>query len=129
MKEKNNEATINRPGGSRSIDAPVLLIDLPFYINQVKTEIAWQKNDRNSITVFKTDKIRMVLVAMHKGAEMHTTRPDNILTLQVIDGMMRLSTNQKTIEASKEQILTLHEHIAYSLQAVEESIFLLTIAE
>ena len=49
------EATYNRPEGDREIDSPVLLIDIPDLIEQIKDENAWKENDRNAITVFKTE--------------------------------------------------------------------------
>ncbi len=129
MEEKYIEATFNRPAGERTLDAEVLLIDIPFFCDQIKNEKTWKENDRNSITVFKTDKLRIVLVAMHTDAEMHTQHPENILSLQVIEGTVKLSTKQKSIEIKKGQLLMLHEQIPYSLQASEEVIFLLTIIE
>ena len=129
MEEKHNEATANRPEGDRSIDASLLLIDLPKYINQLKNEKAWQTNDRNSITVFKTDKIRTVLVAMHEGAIMHTMRPDNVLTIQVLEGNLKLLAEEKFIEIKKQQFFAIHEQIPYTLEALEEAVFLLTVSE
>ena len=38
MKEKFNEATFNRPEGDRPIDSPLLTIDLPSLIKQIKNE-------------------------------------------------------------------------------------------
>ncbi len=129
MEEKYIDATFNRPEGDRALDAGVLLIDLPSFCEQIKKEKTWKENDRNSIAVFKTDKMRIVLVAMHKDAEMHTKHPENILSLQVIEGTIKLSTKQKSVEITKGQLLALHEQVDYSLHALEETAFLLTIVE
>ena len=72
MEVKYNEATINRPEGNRPIDSPTVLIDLPSFIEQIKSEKAWEENDRNSITVFKSGKMRVIVGALHKNAEMQT---------------------------------------------------------
>ncbi len=129
MQEKYNEATINRPEGDRPVDAPVVLIDIPDFIEQIKDERAWDKNDRNAITVFKSDKMRIVLVALHKNAEMQTEHPKNIFSIQLIKGKIRLYTNEKSVEMNKEQLLVLHENIPYKVEAVKKSIFLLTVVE
>jgi quercetin dioxygenase-like cupin family protein len=129
MEEKFNEATINRPEGERPIDAPVLVINIPKVIKKIKKEKAWNKNDRNAITVFKGDKMRIVLVAMHKKAEMTTERPENILSLQVINGKVKLHTDAETMEIRKTQLFVLHANIPYKIEAVKKSIFLLTIVE
>lgn len=129
MEEKYIDATFNRPGGERPLDAEVLLIDIPSFCEEIKNEKTWKEKDRNSITVFKTDHLRIVLIAMHTKVEMHTHHPENILSLQVIDGKLKLSTKQKSVEIKKGQVLALHEQIPYSLQGLEETTFLLTIVE
>ena len=129
MQEKHNEATINRPEGDRPVNAPVVLIDIPDFIKQIKDEKAWDKNDRNAITVFKADKMRIVLVAMHKDAEMHTEHPKNIFSIQVIKGKIKLHTSEKSFEVEKEKLFVLHENIPYKVEAVKKSIFLLTVVE
>ena len=129
MQEKYNEATINRPEGDRPVNAPLVLIDVPDFIKQIKDEKAWDKNERNAITVFKSDKMRIVLVAMHKDAEMQTEHPDNIFSIQVIKGKIRLHTTGKPVEVGKEQLFVLHENIPYKVEAVKKSIFLLTVVE
>lgn len=128
MNEKHNRATDNRPEGDRSIDAPLLLMDIPKYIQQVKEEEAWRVNDRNAITLFKTNNIRLLLIALHAGAEMHTERPENVLILQVLEGRLQLRTNAALININKEQALALHEQIVYSITAIEEAVLLLTVS-
>ncbi|HEY8690509.1 MAG TPA: hypothetical protein VIM07_14835 [Chitinophagaceae bacterium] len=129
MEEKFNEATINRPEGDRPIDAPLVMINIRDLIKQIKKEKTWEKNDRNAITVFKSDKIRIILVALHKKAEVTTERPDNIFSLQVLDGKIKLHTDTKTIEVGEEELFVLHANIPYKIIAQKKSIFLLTVVE
>jgi len=123
------EATYNRPEGDREIDSPVLLVDIPDLIEQLKDENAWKENDRNAITVFKTGKMRIVLVAFHKDAEMKPEKPENIFSLQVLKGKLKITTEFTSTEAEKQKIVALHEQIPYSIKALKKSIFLLTIVE
>ena len=127
--DTNIDATHNRPDGDRQIDSLVLVIDLPTYVEQIKNEKAWEENDRNSITVFKSDKMRILLVALHRKAEMQTLRPENILSLQLLKGKINLTADNKSTEIHKEQILALHEKISYSIKALKKSLFLLTLVE
>ena len=129
MENTNIDATHNRPEGDRKIDSAVLLIDLPAFIKQIKDEKAWGQNDRNAITVFKTDKMRIVLVALHKNAKMETEHPENTFSLQVLKGKVNVATTYASTEVDKEMILTLHEKIPYTISALKKSIFLLTISE
>ncbi len=72
MEEKYNSSTTQRPDGDRMIDAALVSIDLPMFIKQIKSEAAWENSDRNAVTVFKTNGVRIVLIALHEGAEMTT---------------------------------------------------------
>jgi quercetin dioxygenase-like cupin family protein len=127
--ERHNEATANRPEGDRPVDAPLLLVNIPDLIKQIKKEKAWDKNDRNAIAVFKSDKMSIILVALHKKAEMTTERPENIFSVQLLDGKLKLHTDAKTINVRKEELFVLHANIPYKIEAVRKSIFLLTVVE
>lgn len=129
MEEKYNEATHNRPEGDRPINAPVLIADLPDLIKQLKKEKAWDKNDRNAITVFKSEKMRIILVAMHKKAEMTTEHPENIFSVQVLEGKLKLDSAADKTEVKEEQLFVLHANIPYKIEALKKSVFLLTVVE
>jgi homogentisate 1,2-dioxygenase len=129
MEQKEIESTYNRPGGDRIIDTSKLLIDIPSFITQIKSEKQWKKSDRNAITVFKSDKMRIVLTALRKKAEMQTLHPDNDFSLHIIDGKILLKTAAGNIAVSSGQIVALHEKVPYTIKAVKKTTMLLTIIE
>ena len=128
MQEKYNEATHNRPHGDRQLDAPMVKIDLHAYTQQIKDENAWHKNDRNAITVFKSDNMHIVLVAMHKGAELLPQVADSVLCVQVLEGHINFIVDDTRNEIREGHIISLHENIGYNIVAIEESTFLLTMS-
>ncbi len=127
--EKYNESTKNRPEGERPVDAPVVVVNIPGFIKKIKKEKAWNKNDRNAITVFKSEKMRIILVALHKKAEMKTEHPENIFSVQVLDGKIKLHSLEKTTEVREEELFVLHANIDYRIEALKKSVFLLTVVE
>ena len=129
MENKDIESTPNRPEGDRVIDAQQLLLDIGSFAKQLKSEKQWKKSDRNSITVFKSYKMRIVLTALRKKAEMYTQYPDNILSLHIVDGRIVLETLSKKIKIGGGQILALHEKIPYTIRAKKKTLVLLTIVE
>lgn len=129
MEEKFNESTPNRPQGDRPIDSPLLHIDLPALIQQIKKEDAWNKNDRNAITVFKTPGMTIVLVALHAYAEMPTHTADGMISAQVLEGSIKFNTADESLTVNKGQLLTLHAGIPHSILATEETTFLLTVTQ
>jgi len=128
MQERHNDATYNRPYGERPIDAPVVKIDLHAYTQQIKDENAWRKNDRNAITVFKTPKMHIVLIALHKHAELLPQVSESVICVQVLDGHISFITDGARNEVKAGNIITLHENISYNIVAEEESTFLLTMS-
>lgn len=70
-----------------------------------------------------------VIVALHKNAEMTTEHPDNVLSLQIIEGKIKLFANNDAFEVRKEQVIALHDNISYRVQALKKSVFLLTLTE
>lgn len=128
MEEKMNESTPQRPEGERIVNAPLVGIDLPRFMEQIKNEPAWLNGPRNAITVFKSDRLRLVLIALHAGAEMPTHVAEGTISVQVLEGSIRFGTSEETIQLNKNQVVTLHERIPHSVLALEESMFLLTLA-
>lgn len=127
MDEKFNDATSNRPMGERTLDAPMVTINLGLYIAQIREEEQWKNSDRNAITIFKSMVMRIVLIALHKGAEMKKHTASGTISLQVIEGEIMFTTDEQSITLSSGQMLVLHECIPHSVLAKEETVFLLTL--
>ena len=125
---KFNEATPLRPEGDRALDAPILIMDLNAFKTQIKQEQSWKTSDRTAITIFKTDVMRVVLIAMHKGAEMKQHTAPGVITVQVLEGHISFHTSMQTAELNTGQMIALHAGIPHSVFANQESIFLLTMA-
>lgn len=127
MKQKSNEATPQRPEGDRLLDASMVTIDLVAFAEQIKNEPSWKDSDRNAITVYKTNGLRIVLIALHAGAEMPKHTADGIISLQVLEGQIKFTTDKESVELGKGQMLALHERIPHSVMALQETVFLLTL--
>ncbi len=127
MEEKYNSATTQRPDGDRMIDAALVSIDLPMFIIQIKSEAAWENSDRNAITVFKTNGLRIVLIALHEGAEMVAHTANGMISVQVLEGKIQFNANSQTVELNSGQMIALHECIPHSVIALKETVFLLTL--
>jgi quercetin dioxygenase-like cupin family protein len=129
MSERSNEPTPQRPEGRRILDAPMVTIDLETLVKQIKEEEAWKEKDRNALTVYNTNGMSVVIMALHKGAELKRHQAQGIITVQVLEGKMKFITDEETVERRKGQMLTLHEKIPHGVLALEETVFLLTHAK
>ena len=127
MNEKFNEATRQRPQGERTLDASLVTIHLNHFIKQIRDEKAWKDSDRNAITVFKTNGMRIVLIALHKNAEMAKHTADGMISVQVLEGQILFTITEQSVELGKGEMLALHENVPHSVLAKEETVFLLTL--
>ena len=126
MENKRNEATLNRPEGDRVIDAPYVFINIPDYIRQLRSEEAWQKNDRNGITVFKTGRVTMVLTCLHAKAELKDVLVDGIFTIHVLEGIVRVTSPDGEVDMQANQVMAFHQLVDHSIVAQMDSVLLLT---
>jgi quercetin dioxygenase-like cupin family protein len=125
MEIKRNEATLNRPEGDRVLDAPYVFMDLNDFIKQLKDEEAWDKNDRNGITIFKTDNLTTVLTCLHKEAAIKDNSVDGLFQVQVLSGKVRVSTDDGDVDMKEGEMITLHPNVSHSLVALKKSTLLL----
>ena len=116
---KSNEATPQRPQGDRVLDAPLITMDLQQSIQQLQDEPSWKDSDRNSVALFKSDNIRIVLMGLHQNAELkkHTTK--GIINLQVELLDEKLPDLHEEIDSSVDIVNSLLEE----LQAYREKYF------
>lgn len=128
MEAKHNESTPLRPEGGRVMDAPLVSIDVPGFIKEIKSEASWKKNDRNAITLYKTDNMRIVLIALHEDAVIAKHTANGIISVQVLEGEIVFNTDNQSVVLKKGQMIALHKGEPHSVAAAKESVFLLTLA-
>ncbi|MGN6195685.1 MAG: hypothetical protein ACTHOB_12160 [Ginsengibacter sp.] len=129
METKHNESTELRPDGGRLMDAPVVPINVPEFIQTIKSEPAWKKSDRNAMTIYKTNGMRIVLIALHEDAVMEKHTTNGIVSVQLLDGEINLNVNTESFLLKPGQIIALHRNVPHSVAAIKESVFLLTVAD
>lgn len=125
MEMKRNEATLNRPEGDRVIDAPYVFMNLGEFIKQLKNEETWNKNDRNGITIFKTENLTTVLTCLHKDALIKDNSVDGILQVQVLGGRIRITTADGDIDMEEGEMIVFHPGIRHTIEALKKSSLLL----
>ena len=125
MQTKYNEATLNRPEGDRLLDAPVVTMDFEKYIDQLKKETAWWKNDRNGITIYKTEGMTIVLTCLRKYAAIENNVSNGILTIQVLDGALDFISADISQTLKKNEAVAIHPGIEHTIKAKKDSSILL----
>lgn len=119
---------LHRPSSNRIVSAPCVEIDLPKHIAQLQQEPAWMQGDRNTITVYKSELMRIVLMGLRKDAEIKPHKANGVISVQVIAGKIQFITEQQTVSLAQGQMIALEPGITHSLIAQEDSFVLLTMA-
>jgi quercetin dioxygenase-like cupin family protein len=126
MEIKSNQATGNRPEGDRILDAPYVFTDIPMYLEQLKSEKSWSKNDRNAITVYKSEKVTILVAVLKSGATVNDHPIDECLTFQVLAGELKVETEGRVFYTTAGQMMSFHSGLAHSIQAMTDSEILIT---
>jgi quercetin dioxygenase-like cupin family protein len=111
----------------RSYNASLFHFDFPKLVDNMKHRRAWTKGELISMILLKSPDKQIVLTVMHDRTEINYFQADGSITFQIIEGKLRLNTPQESLILDKGQFLTLNDKIKYSLNSVEETVFLMTI--
>ena len=125
MEVKHNEATKNRPAGSRDLDAPFIVVDIPGLIRQLKSEKAWLTSDRNGITAYKSGEHTIVLSGLHQGAKTGANSVKGFLTIQLMEGSIRADIGGQQISLDGSGIICIHPEVTYNIEAASDAMLLL----
>lgn len=94
----------------------------------LRQEPYYEHNGRNAITLVKNSEIRVVLQAMQPGSSLAEHHAPGPITVQVLEGEIRFHTGGLTQRLRAGELLVLPAGVPHSVDAVQESAFLLTIA-
>lgn len=99
-------------------------------LQKLKAAPSWQRESgRSSETLVKYGEFRIVLVRMKPGSYMSHHRAEGPISIQAIQGKIRVHLPEDHFEELEPgDLLALERCLEHDVEAVEESAFLLTIA-
>jgi len=106
----------------------LLTFDLAAEAGQLRAELAYQEGDRNANTLLKEPHVRVVLMALRHGAQLQEHQTAGWVVVQTISGRVRLRALGQSVELAAGHLLTLEPNAAHDVEALEESVVLLTLA-
>lgn len=110
-----------------TLTAPLLTLDLNREIQQLRSEGRWQSG-HTAKTLTKYADFRVVLIVMKEGGRLEKHRTEGRISVQTLDGRIRFSTAERSVELAAGQMLTLEHDIPHDVEGIVDSAFLLTIA-
>ena len=103
-------------------------IDLDDEAQSLRAEPEWQTTDRNSRTVATTDRMRIVLTALRRGAEIGNAAVDDTLAIQVLDGRVTAEVDGVAVNLDPRGLTTIEGPSSWRVRAEADSLILLTSA-
>lgn len=111
----------------RRIEAPVLALQLDKEVQRLKTEPEWQTGKEDGITLAKYPHLRVVLVALRKGASMHEHTVRGPISVFVVSGRVTLLASERSYDLRAKGLATLRKSVLHDVRATEDSVILLTV--
>jgi quercetin dioxygenase-like cupin family protein len=112
----------------RQVAAAVLSFDLAAELQSLRQEPSWRDGSRNARTLVKEGELRVVLTAMKAGSRLREHRSSGAVSVQTLEGRLRLEISGQVVELPAGCLLALEPDVPHDVEALEESAFLLTVA-
>ena len=103
-------------------------VDLNEEIARLQAEASSEESGRKSKMLVKHPEFRIVLITMRAGSRWEDHKTNARICLHVLRGDVRFHTANGAFDLRPGQLLTLAPSIVHSVDAVEESAFLLTLS-
>ena len=113
----------------RALGAEVATLDLGSELTALRSTDSFRESDHAAKTLAKHMALRVVLVAMKGGGRLDEHHTDSSISVQCLEGHLRLEVGGMVHELRPGLILMLIERLPHSVTALDESAFLLTIGE
>ena len=120
------------PGSERPLHGPLQRFDLGAEVGRLMEEGAWQRGQRNSITLRKGEGMNVVLLVMKAGDRLEEHAAPGPLSLSVREGRIRFmvadEVEEKVAEAGSDTLLSCDAGVRHTVEALSDAVCLLTIA-
>jgi quercetin dioxygenase-like cupin family protein len=109
-----------------TLTGSLLTLDLNREIEQLRSEGRWQSG-HTAKTLAKYSDFRVVLIVIKTGGRLEKHRTEGEISVHTLDGRIRFTTAERSVELATGQMLTLEHDIPHDVEGIVDSAFLLTI--
>jgi quercetin dioxygenase-like cupin family protein len=103
-------------------------VDLPAVIAGLLASPEWATEDRSSVSVLQTSLLRVVVTALHAGATLHNDHPDEVMTIQGLQGEAEIAVNEAGATLPQGGLVAVPGGVPWRLAATTDAVVLLTVA-
>ena len=112
----------------RLIGLSSIKINLFDLINNMKSSLVSSGKNLKSVILVNKSDIKILITALLDKTEITSFQSDDSITIQLLEGKLRLNTPKESVIVDKDHFITITEKVKYQLTPLEETVFLLTIA-
>ncbi|MCC6483798.1 MAG: cupin domain-containing protein [Armatimonadetes bacterium] len=117
--------TDERP--AQQLAEPVMHFDLSHESQSLQAEPPMERSGHNANTLVHFPDLRVVLVSVRKGQALRDHRAPGRISIQPLQGQIRVHTQERTVEMKSGELLVLDKAVRHEVEAVEDAVFLLTL--
>ena len=112
-----------------TLSVPLLDFDLAEEARLQRQEKSWLGGTgRSSKTLVKHPDLRVVLISMKASTRIHEHAAAGRISVQTLSGHIRLQLPDQAVDLPAGHLLALDQCVPHEVEAVEESVFLLTLS-
>lgn len=124
MDERTNERTeALRPAAGEAV-----AIKLGDEIGRLRQRLKSQGEGRVAESLVKDGALNVALLLLGRGAVLHEHRTRGPVAIQVLEGSIRFTANGGVNTLSRGEMIALDRDVAHGVEAIEESVLMLTSA-
>ena len=116
-----------KSGDDGNMVADRALFDLTLEMAESERQKSWPSGIYAK-TLYKKQDFRAVLISMEAGARMKEHHVDGTSSVQMLRGHVRYSAKGQTYDLEAMSLLTVGASVNHDIEAIEPSVFLLTIS-
>lgn len=106
-----------------------MAFDIPAELREMKAGEQWRTSRRGAKTLVKNDQLRIVLVALSSAMRLDEHKAEGAITVSVVQGKIRFTANGQNCDLAAGSLLALAGGIPHAVEALEESAFIVTVAQ
>jgi quercetin dioxygenase-like cupin family protein len=95
---------------------------------RLRADAPIRAHGRDSLTLIRDPGFDLILVALNAGGQLPEHKAPGPISVIVLDGRIAFSSNGERLELGRHDLITLPAKVLHSVEALEESAILITIA-
>jgi len=109
------------------LNQPMMAFAIAEEISKIKADQRSTNQGKRSAVLAKNQHVRIVLAVLSRGEALHEHETEGQITVTVVEGAIRFNALNQRVRLTAGGLLTLQPGIRHSVEALEDSAFVITV--